>query len=86
MEHVDRLRVYPVKALDGTDVEEARIRAGGTLAGDREYALFDADREVINGKRTGRVNELDAMFDPDAGRLTVGTPAGERGEIGRAHV
>jgi len=81
MEHVDRLRVYPVKALDGTDVEEARIRAGGTLAGDREYALFDADREVINGKRTGRVNELDAMFDPDAGRLTVGTPVGERGEF-----
>ncbi len=79
--HVDRLRIYPVKALDGTDVEAAQIRAGGTLAGDREYALFDAGREVINGKRTGRVNELDTAFDPESGRLAVETPAGERREF-----
>jgi len=81
MSHIERLRVYPVKALEGTDVEEARIREGGTLAGDREYALFDGDREVINGKRTGRVNELTPEYDPSSGRLTVETPAGERREF-----
>jgi len=81
MAHIERLRVYPVKALEGTDVEEAQIRAGGTLAGDREYALFDDDREVINGKRTGRVNELDTVFDPDSGRIIVETQTGERREF-----
>jgi len=78
MAHIERLRVYPVKALEGTEREEARIRGGGTLAGDREYALFDGDREVINGKRTGRVNGLAAEFDCESARIAVETPAGER--------
>ncbi|PSQ31580.1 molybdenum cofactor biosysynthesis protein [Halobacteriales archaeon SW_10_68_16] len=81
MAHVERLRVYPVKALEGTDVDEARIREGGTLTGDRAYAIFDGDREVINGKRTGRVNELGAEYDPESGLFTVETPTGERREF-----
>ncbi len=81
MAHVERLRVYPVKALEGTDVEAARVRPGGTLAGDRAYALFDGDREVINGKRTGRVNDLSAAYDLESGRITVETRAGERREF-----
>jgi hypothetical protein len=77
MARLERLRIYPVKGLDGIDVETADVRAGGTLAGDREYALFDADGDPLNGKRTAAVHDLDAGFDPESGTLTVGTDAGE---------
>jgi uncharacterized protein YcbX len=65
------LRVYPVKALDGTAVDTARITPGGTLAGDRTYALFGPRGDPINGKRTPLVHELDADFDPDSAVLAV---------------
>ncbi|PSQ08791.1 molybdenum cofactor biosysynthesis protein [Halobacteriales archaeon QS_5_70_15] len=78
MGHVERLTVYPVKGLDGIDIEEARMLEGGTLEHDREFALFDAAGEVVNGKRTDRVHGLDTGFDPATGELTVGTNGGER--------
>jgi uncharacterized protein YcbX len=71
MAHVERLTVYPVKALDGADRDAVRIAEGGTLAGDREYALFGPDREPINGKRTARVHDLETAFDPASRELTV---------------
>jgi hypothetical protein len=77
MARIERLTVYPVKALDGVTVEESRILDGGTLEYDREVALFDADGEVINGKRTARVHDLDTGFDP-ATREFVAEVDGDR--------
>ncbi len=77
MARLERLRAYPVKALDGIDLEQAAILEGGTIEHDREFALFDADGEVINGKRTARVHDLDTGFDPETAVLTVATPDGE---------
>ncbi len=81
MAHIERLRVYPVKALDGTDIEAARIREGGTLSGDREYAMFDAEDEVVNGKRTARVHDITTTFEALPGRITVETRDGQRREF-----
>ena len=75
MTSVARLRVYPVKALDGTDVEQAQITEGGSLAGDREFAMFGPEGEPVNGKRTTRVHDLDASFDPE--RKTLSAVAGD---------
>jgi uncharacterized protein YcbX len=69
--HVAGLRIHPVKALDGTSVEAAEITPGGTLAGDREYALFGPEDKPINGKRTPLVHRLDADFDRVTAALTV---------------
>jgi hypothetical protein len=77
MGHVEGITVYPVKGLDGIALEEARVLDGGTLEYDREFALFDAAGEVVNGKRTARVHELETTFDPATGTLTVRTD-GER--------
>ena len=77
MARLERLRAYPVKALDGIDLEQAAILEGGTIEHDREFALFDADDGVINGKRTARVHDLDTAFDPETAVLTVATPDGE---------
>lgn len=71
MAHVERLTVYPVKALDGVDVETARIGETGTLAGDRRYKIVDADGDLVNGKRTDRVHDLRTDFDLDSDVLTV---------------
>ncbi|WP_436926649.1 MOSC domain-containing protein [Halosimplex amylolyticum] len=81
MARLERLRVFPVKGLDGIDVEAAAILDGGTLRHDREFALFDADGEVLNGKRTDRVHDLATEFDPGSGRLAVETPDGETREF-----
>lgn len=78
MAHVEGLRVYPVKGLDGVEVGSSPITAGGTLARDREYALFGPDGEWINGKRTDRVHDVGASFDLDSGVLTVETDAEPR--------
>ncbi|WP_340098874.1 MOSC domain-containing protein [Salinibaculum salinum] len=77
MARLERLTVYPVKGLSGSDIESATVLDGGTLASDREYALFDADGDVINGKRTARVHELTTAFDRATDELRVETPAGE---------
>ncbi|MFT4949405.1 MAG: hypothetical protein ACI9CA_001542 [Natronomonas sp.] len=73
-----RLTVYPVKGLDGITPEESRLLPGGTLRYDREFALVDSDGEVLNGRRTDRVHDLDTGFNPATRTLTVETPAGER--------
>lgn len=73
MAHVERLTVYPVKALDGMDCESVSIRPGGTLTHDREFAMFDADGDVVNGKRTDRVHDIDTGYDPDTRTVSVTT-------------
>lgn len=77
MARLERLTVYPVKGLDGIDVESATVLDGGTLAHDREYALFDADGNMVNGKRTARVHDLTTEFDRSTGELRVETPASD---------
>ncbi|WP_254523922.1 MOSC domain-containing protein [Natrinema caseinilyticum] len=76
MARLERLTVYPVKGLDGVDLETAEIIDGGTIAGDREFALFDANGDVVNGKRTKRVHRLETGYDPSASTLTVDAPDG----------
>ena len=77
MGRIERIVVYPVKGLDGTRLDDARVLAGGTLEHDREFALFDAHGDVINGKRTAAVHDLDTAFDPESGVLTVEAPDDE---------
>ncbi|MBX0294932.1 MOSC domain-containing protein [Haloarcula nitratireducens] len=86
MAHIERLTVYPVKALDGRDVERSRVLPGGTLAHDREFALLDADGDVVNGKRTDRVHDVESSYDPETRTLNASVPdAGtERFELATA--
>lgn len=78
MATLDSIRIYPVKALDGIEVESTSLTSGGTLARDREFALFDADGEVVNGKRTAAVHDLETAFDPETSEFAVDAPGGDR--------
>ncbi|MFC6785783.1 MOSC domain-containing protein [Halobaculum halobium] len=66
---LDRIRVFPIKSLDGVDVEAAALAPDGGLAPDREFALLDADGDYVNGKNERRIHRVSA--DVDLGARTV---------------
>ncbi len=63
--YLSRIRIFPIKSLDGIAVEEARITPGGILEHDRIYAIMDSEGKVVNGKRTARVHDLRCAFAAD---------------------
>ena len=74
MAHIDRLTVYPVKGLDRLDLEQSRVRPGGTLEHDREFALLDGDGERINAKQSDRFHALETTYDPETTTLRIRSP------------
>jgi uncharacterized protein len=66
---LSRITIYPIKSLDGVDVETARVLANGALENDRGFALFDADGDYVNGKRTAMMHHIRAKYD--LARMTV---------------
>lgn len=60
--HISRIRIYPVKSLDPIELQSAELGTYSLLH-DREFAILAKDGRLINGKRTGRVNELKASYD-----------------------
>ncbi|MFB6297456.1 MAG: MOSC domain-containing protein [Salinirussus sp.] len=82
MATIERLRIYPLKGLDATDLERAAVTDRGLLAGDREFALCDPGavpvedqagilRDALNGKQSDRLHELRTSFDPETRELAV---------------
>jgi hypothetical protein len=63
--------IYPIKSFDGTAVDEARVLPSGALENDRRFALFDAEGQVVNGKRTPHMHRLRSRFDRNGGRVTL---------------
>ena len=66
---VDRLTIYPIKSLDGRSVGSVPVVANGGLAGDREFALFDADENYVNGKREREIHHIRADYEGDGARI-----------------
>lgn len=55
--------IYPIKSLDGKVVERSKISAGGALAFDRRWAIIDANGQVVNAKRTAKIQQIRSQFD-----------------------
>jgi hypothetical protein len=51
--HLSRITLYPLKSLDGQDVEEAVVLRNAGLRHDREYCLLDDAGNTLNTKRLG---------------------------------
>ena len=60
---VTRLFVHPIKSFDRISVSQASILPSGALAHDREFALFDQEGNLVNGKRYARVHLIRAAYD-----------------------
>ena len=54
---VNRITIYPVKSLDGIDLQKAELR-NGCLLHDREYAILDGEGHYIKGKSNALVHSL----------------------------
>jgi uncharacterized protein YcbX len=72
------IRLHPIKALDPVLVKEARIGPGGGLEFDRAWALYSADGEWVNGKRTAAVHLIRAAYAPDLRSVTLSVPGDRR--------
>jgi len=68
---VRSISLYPIKSLDPIQVPAARILSGGALEHDREFALFDAEGNRINGKRNARIHRIRATYDLENLRVTL---------------
>lgn len=60
---LSRITIYPVKSLDGIDIQEAVISEGGCLMHDREYAISDEEGNFIIGKSNVLVHSLRSSVD-----------------------
>jgi uncharacterized protein YcbX len=72
------IRLHPIKALDPVSVKEARIGPGGGLALDRAWALYSADGQWVNGKRTAAVHLIRAAYAADLSSVTLSVPCDRR--------
>lgn len=71
MPYLSKILIYPIKSLDGVEVAQSTLLKGGALAGDREFALFDPQGNVVNGKRTAKIHRIRSGFDLDERTITV---------------
>jgi len=62
MPTLDRITLFPVKSLDGVEVREARLLAGGGLEHDRRWQLADLEGRVVNAKRHALLQAIRAEF------------------------
>ena len=76
---VDQLWRFPVKSMLGERVEQVEVTSRG-VKGDREWALVDGDDGKVvsakNPRKWGKVLELSASYDDDAGTVAVAFPDG----------
>jgi uncharacterized protein YcbX len=71
MPSLDRITIYPVKSLDGLDLEEAVLLPSGGLEHDRRWQLVDMEGRVVNAKRTAVCHAVRAAYDLDAGVIDL---------------
>lgn len=63
MAHLARITIFPVKSLDGIEVDRASLLPCGAIADDRRWRLVDLDGHVVNAKRTPLVHPIRASYD-----------------------
>lgn len=71
MPTLERITIYPVKSLEGVDLETVEILPAGALANDRRWQLVDLDGRVVNAKRTPAFHAIAAAFDLSDGAASV---------------
>ncbi len=71
MPTLERITIYPVKSLDGHEVEAATVLPSGALADDRRWRLVDAEGAVVNAKRCGLFAAIRAEFALDGPAVTL---------------
>jgi uncharacterized protein len=74
MPYVAGIYIYPIKSLDGIEVENAQILSSGALNFDREFAMFDRWGKYINGKRNPKVHLVRLYSHQEARTVSLQFP------------
>ena len=81
MPTLDRITIYPVKSLDGLDLEACGVLPSGALEHDRRWQLVDLEGRVVTAKRTGRFHAIRAGFDLAGRTVSLARAAGPAEEF-----
>lgn len=81
MPYLAKIFIYPIKSLDGVEVEQRRVLASGALENDREFALFDENSHVVNGKRHSSIHQLRSHFSIHHRTISLQLPGQESRHI-----
>jgi uncharacterized protein YcbX len=71
MPTLDRITIYPVKSLDGIDVDACGVLNSGGLEHDRRWRLVDMDGRVLNAKRSPLFHAIRAEYEIDERLVTL---------------
>jgi uncharacterized protein len=71
MPTLDRITIYPIKSLDGIDVESCGVLESAGLENDRRWRLVDMDGRVLNAKRSPVFHAIRAEYDLDERLVTL---------------
>lgn len=74
MPYLAKILLYPIKSLDGVEVEQGKILPSGALEGDRQFAIFDENGRVVNGKRYPQIHQLRSLFNISQGTISLQIP------------
>jgi uncharacterized protein YcbX len=82
MATLQRIMLYPVKSLDGVEVDSARVLPEGALEHDRRWRLVDTEGRVVNAKRTAAIHRIRVEYDlgDESVRLSLRDAAESRSE------
>jgi MOSC domain-containing protein len=69
------IAIAPVKSMALVQLDHAVLELTG-IAGDRAFAMLDAQDRLVNGKRFGRLVTIRPDYDPGTGRLALRFPDG----------
>ncbi|BAZ32269.1 MOSC domain-containing protein [Cylindrospermum sp. NIES-4074] len=97
MPHLAKILLYPIKSLDGVEVETATVFPSGALkwdggtptvgdglrptVGDREFAIFDAQGKFVNGKRHHKIHLLRSEFSLESRTITLQIPGSDSKQV-----
>lgn len=68
---LSRITIFPVKSLDGMELQKAMITEGGCLLHDREYAISDEEGNFVIGKTNPKVHQLRSAVDVEKEILSL---------------
>ncbi|MEM8864363.1 MAG: MOSC N-terminal beta barrel domain-containing protein [Planctomycetota bacterium] len=76
MPRLSRITIFPIKSLDGVEVESCDVLPSSTLALDRRWALLDSDDCFVNGKRCAAIHAIRSRYDLGAMTVELAIDAG----------
>lgn len=70
---VKSITVFPIKSLDGVSIKASGFTKMGGLKNDREFALVDRDKKIINAKKYASIQKLRTSINLAERIITINT-------------